>query len=162
VEALPNTDITRVDPQTGGTELVASFPAFVTGLAVVPLRVLEVEIDVRPASASNPINPAARGVVPVALLGSGGLDLAAVDPASLAFGPGGAAPVRPGTLGDTDGDGDLDLLLHFRIAATGIEPGDTDACLTGSTFEGQRIEGCDAIRTVGDAGGRARRTVSRR
>src|SRR5262245_46128586 len=39
-----NTRIIRVDPQTGGTEGVATFPAFVTGLAVVPFRVLEVEI----------------------------------------------------------------------------------------------------------------------
>ncbi len=155
--------IVRVDPRTGATEEIAGLVAsFVTGLAVVPFRLLEVEIDIRPASASNPINPAARGVVPLALLGSEELDVASVDPESLAFGPAGAAPVRAGALGDLNADGLPDLLLHFRIAATGIQAGDTETCLTGATLEGRPIEGCDAIRTAGLSSWRARWTAAGR
>ncbi len=49
-------------------------------------------------------------------------------------------------------DGDLDLFLHFNMQETGIQSGDTEASLTGETFDGQAITGNDAIETVGDAG----------
>jgi hypothetical protein len=47
-----------------------------------------------------------------------------------------------------DGDGDLDMVLHFKTQETGIQAGDTEACLIGETVDGQAIEGCDAIVTV--------------
>lgn len=52
-----------------------------------------------------------------------------------------------GHLSDVDKDGDLDLLLHYETAQTGIDPGDTQACLTGDTFGGASITGCDSIKT---------------
>ncbi|MCH7622283.1 MAG: hypothetical protein IH870_10335 [Chloroflexi bacterium] len=51
--------------------------------------------------------------------------------------------------GDYDGDGDLDLILHFNTEDTDIQCGDTEASLTGETFIGQPILGTDAIQTVG-------------
>jgi len=51
-------------------------------------------------------------------------------------------------LEDVDGDGDTDMILHFKTQATGIKCGDTSASLTGETFGGQMIEGSDSIRTV--------------
>jgi hypothetical protein len=50
---------------------------------------------------------------------------------------------------DTNGDGQLDLVLHFRTEQTGIQCGDTSANLTGETAAGGKIAGTDAIRTVG-------------
>ena len=47
-----------------------------------------------------------------------------------------------------DGDGDLDLLLHYETSQTGIDFGDTQVCLTGTTFDGRPIQGCDSIRTL--------------
>ena len=50
---------------------------------------------------------------------------------------------------DADGDGDLDLILHFKTQETGIQCGDTSAFLTGETFDGQAVEGSDSIKTAG-------------
>ena len=44
-------------------------------------------------------------------------------------------------------DGDADLLLHFDMPATGIDPGDTKACLTARTLGGVGVYGCDTVRT---------------
>jgi hypothetical protein len=46
-------------------------------------------------------------------------------------------------------DGDQVLVLHFRTQRAGIERSDTDASLTGATFDGQLIEGVDSVKTVG-------------
>jgi predicted nucleotidyltransferase len=50
-------------------------------------------------------------------------------------------------LQDVDRDGDVDLLLHYETQETGIDAGDTKACLTGLTSGGIHVYGCDAIRT---------------
>ena len=49
-----------------------------------------IEVDIKPGSSPNSINPFSRGVIPVALLGGVTFDVADVDESSLAFGPGGA------------------------------------------------------------------------
>ena len=50
---------------------------------------------------------------------------------------------------DVDEDGDTDLLLHFRLGDTDLDCNSTDGALTGETFDGQSIEGTDAVRMVG-------------
>jgi hypothetical protein len=109
-----------------------------------------IEIDIRPGSAVNPIQPRARGVVPVALLGSETFDVADVDVASLAFGPAGAAPAHGagGQLSDVNRDGFLDLVSHYRVARVGIAPDDEMACVNGTIFDGTPFEGCDSVWTV--------------
>jgi hypothetical protein len=110
---------------------------------------VEVGIDVKPGSDSNPIQPSSRGVVPVALLGSEEFDVADADPGTLAFGAGGAVPTKHPELEDVNGDGFTDLLSHYRTQETGIAPGDTEACLEGASFAGTPFRGCDELRTVG-------------
>jgi hypothetical protein len=109
--------------------------------------VLDVKIDIRPDSEKNPIKPGSRGVVPVVLYGAAGFDVTEIDASTLAFGPGGAGVAhRNGPhLEDVDADGDLDLVLHHRIASTGIDMGDVAACLRGETLDGLAFEGCDAV-----------------
>src|SRR5438552_3660567 len=94
-----------------------------------------VSIDIRPNAIRNCINVRADGKIPVAILSSSAFDATTVDPATVRFGSTGteAAAVRF-ALRDVDGDGSLDLLLHFNGRDTGIKCGDTSATLTGTTF----------------------------
>jgi len=114
-----------------------------------PPPVIEVVVDVKPDGVPNPVNPASRGVIPVAVLTTDTFDATTIDPATARFGPA-AAPIAHATghVEDVDDDGDLDLLLHFRTRATGIQCGDTSASLTAETFGGDPVEGSDSIVTV--------------
>jgi Tol biopolymer transport system component len=109
---------------------------------------IEIEIDIKPGSFPNSINPESSEVIPVAILTTDTLDATTVDPTTVLFGLTGteAAPVQS-ALEDVDGDGDTDMILHFKTQDTDINCGDTSASLTGETFSGQAIEGSDSIQT---------------
>lgn len=104
-----------------------------------------VMIDIKPGDATSRVNLKRKGVIPVAILTTPAFDATTVDPLSVRFGPRGATESHGrGHIEDVDGDGDLDLMLHFRTQETGIAVGDTEACLTGQTFGGTPIRGCGA------------------
>ena len=115
----------------------------------LPVTVISVDIDIKPGSDPNSINPKSKGVIPVAVLTDQNFDATMVDVSTVVFGPAGAQPVHKGHIEDVDGDGDDDLLLHFNTQDTGIQCGDAEATLSGATFGGQAIEGSDSIKTVG-------------
>lgn len=123
----------------------------------------EIAIDVRPGSDRNPIQLRSRGVIPVAIFGGADFHVADVDQASVRFGPARAIPAhhRPHRLADIDGDGNLDVVLHFRTEATGFDCGDTTAGLTGLTFDGREFAGSDAIDVLGCNGRGSRATGPR-
>jgi hypothetical protein len=110
---------------------------------------LVVGIDIKPGSDENPVNPFSRGRIPVAILGSEGVDVRRVDARTLRFGPSEAPPAdkKGGSLKDVNGDGWLDLVSHYRTEQSGIAVGDTQACVTGE-IDGEAFEGCDRVRTV--------------
>jgi hypothetical protein len=112
-------------------------------------------IDIKPGSDENPINPSAKGLIPVATLGSAAIDVRLIDVRSLAFGPGGAPAARGGHYEDVNNDGFVDLVTHHATAESGIEHGDTEACLSGTIGE-TPFTACDHIVTVPRKSSRSR------
>jgi hypothetical protein len=107
--------------------------------------ILGVQIDIKPGSVENSINLKSKGVVPVALLTADDFDALAADPVTVRFA--GADALRWSRC-DADGDGDVDLLLHFSTQMLDLDSHSTEAVMTGTTFSGQEFEGSDAVRIV--------------
>jgi len=114
-------------------------------------QLLTVQIDVRPGSDKNPIQLGSRGVLPVVLYGENDFAIEDVDWNSLAFGPGAAAIAHENGphFDDVDGDGLLDMILHFRISEIGLTADDVEVCLDGQSTDGTSFEGCDDVTPVG-------------
>jgi hypothetical protein len=115
---------------------------------------LPVQIDIKPGATPNAINPGAGGNVPVAILTTPDFVGTTVNASSVCFGDAEAPAERDctethgtGHTQDVDKDRDLDLLLHYDTRETGIDVGDTRACLTGLTSAGIHIFGCDTVKT---------------
>ncbi len=108
-----------------------------------------VDIDIKPGGDPNSINLHRKGVIPVAILTTPVFDATIVDADTVQFGPGAATKAhKQAHVEDVEDDGDLDVVLHFRTQDADIASTDTEACLTGETFDGQQIEGCDSVRVV--------------
>ena len=124
-----------------------------------PPPVIEVSADIKPMSWPNPLNVRARGVLPVAILGTADFDVSQVDPATVRLE--GVAPLRwaledVGTADDPlagpDGFTDLSLKFDTReiVAALGaVDDGDVVVLhLTGELkeeFGGTPISGQDVV-----------------
>jgi hypothetical protein len=122
----------------------------IDNLTIASSPTTSVNIDIQPGSFPNSLNPRSQGVIPVAILTTDTFDAVTVDPLSVEFGPKGAMETHgQGHIEDVNGDGHLDLVLHFNTQDTGIQCGQASAALTGETFAGQLIQGSDSIQTVG-------------
>ncbi len=128
---------------------------------------ITVDIDIKPGSCPNPLNVKSKGVLPIAILGTGDYDVTAIDPTSIRLA--GVEPLRSGyedvatPVSDsndcnctTDGaDGFLDLTLKFAtqriVEAIGdVNDGDVRVLtLTGVLYDPvpfeTPIEGTDCI-----------------
>lgn len=143
----------RGDPDPAGNQynLLLNEVNFVTH----GCGVLEVGIDIKPGGEPNSIKLSNKGVIPVAILSTTTFDATTVDPATVCFGDAEDPSQRDcseahgtGHVEDVNGDLLPDLVLHYETGETGIDLGDTEACLTGETFGGQPVAGCDSVRPL--------------
>lgn len=111
---------------------------------------LQVNIDIKPGSFPNAVNPRSKGKIPVAVLTDENFDATTVNWATVLFGVQGteAEPVHH-AFEDVDGDGDIDMIFHFRTQDTGIQCGDTSAYMRGFTLDDKELKGYDSIKPVG-------------
>lgn len=106
--------------------------------------IAEVAIDIKPGSFSNSINLKSKGNVRVAILTDSTFDATTVDQSTVVFA--GASPLQIGQMPkDVNSDGLLDVSLLFKTQDLNLQPGDTEACLSGKTFSGQQFEGRDGV-----------------
>ncbi|CAN5233645.1 hypothetical protein BH24ACT10_BH24ACT10_03970 [soil metagenome] len=152
--------------QAGGADPVVKGARFdtATGALVVPARTtavflertaapaLEVDVQVKPGGGPTAvINPKSRGSLPFAVLSEAGFDpVRDLDVDSLRLGRTGkedsVGRCAPG--GDLNGDRVVDLRCTARTQATGIQSGDTQLLLVGSTVGGREVTGTASVRTV--------------
>jgi parallel beta-helix repeat protein len=123
-------------------------------LAVFPIAVA-VDLDILPGDPTNTFDLNSGGVLAVAVPTTPEFDAATIDASDLSqirFGDvDGTVRVSPEdeTLGDVDGDGDLDRVFTFSISSLresgALTPASTRAGLGGNTFQGPAWWGEDAV-----------------
>lgn len=102
----------------------------------------DLEIDIKPGGNPNNINLKSRGVVPVAVLTTEVFNASTIDPSTETVEFAEASPVR-WMLCDVDGDGDDDMLFHFKTQELNLDGDSIEATLT---VDG--IAGTDTVRIV--------------
>ena len=114
------------------------------------------QIDIKPGSDPNSINLAGNGLIAVAIFTTTDFDASHVDAGTVQFAE---ADAVHRALEDVDGDGDLDMVLHFLLEDTNLEEvyaqllaGDGDSTrrslavsLAGATLDGTSITGSDGV-----------------
>src|SRR4029079_16288704 len=86
------------------------------------------KIDIKPGAFPNLINLGSTATIQVAILTTSVSDGEPsdfdpwddLDRVTLGFGPGKAQPQNEPSAKDVDGDGDIDMLLHFKTQQTGV------------------------------------------
>lgn len=122
------------------------------------------EIDIKPCSDPNAINPDGGGVIPVGIKQTDDFDptsRVAVDTLrfgapDVVIGGDGAEAAHDGHVEDVvpcDGDGMDDLVVHFPTEDTGFDGDEGVGRLEGETDDGTPLLGEDSVKLVGGGGG---------
>jgi len=124
---------------------------FLTRLPDCLVDVQPVDVDVKPDNSENKVNAKSQGVIPVAIYTTADFDATTIVGSSVQLA---GISTDHFALEDVDGDGDLDLILHFNtqavITALGVdlasgESVSVEAELTGETIDEVMIQGFDTI-----------------
>ena len=107
-----------------------------------------VNLDIKPGSDPNSINPNSKGEIPVAVLSTENFDATTIDASTVSFGAATQESHNTGHIEDVNGDGLSDMVLHFMTPDVGITD-QTELCISGQTTDGVTIIGCDAVNLVG-------------
>lgn len=136
------------------------FYALVANL-LLPIPVVQTaRIEVAPFGRYTRIVTGSKRPFFVAWFGSEALPVSGIDAASIAFGPGAAAPLSSFGLTpeprsrDLDEDGYGDLVFAFRSVDAGLVVGEQEACLAGEV-DGVGFEGCALVEGVSGPGARS-------
>ena len=140
--------IDGADVVVGAPNLADTGAAYYFDLSVLADEPHFVDIDVKPGSDDNLLDPDDTGTVWVAILSSMDFDALQVDPATVAFGPESARPDRD-RVDDINGDGLADLKLRFAIPDIGLSCDATTLQLTGTTYAGKAIFGQETMQVIG-------------
>lgn len=131
----------------------------VFGSTSIPAPIIDVKvaIGIKPGGDSNSINcNNERGVFTVAILATEAFDPTTVDRATVTLEGAQETHINKKTGAprrheeDVDGDGDIDIVLHFRLGETDLKCDSIEASLMGETFDGQTIVGTDSVHMIGN------------
>ena len=159
IDAVPGADCTLATDQRGVAR--PQGPACDIGaFELEVIQVVQVTIDIKPGNDPNSINCNVESqIVTVAILTTDTFDATTVNHTTVTFEGASETHVDKKTSEprrheeDVDGDGDIDLVFHFRLGDTGLTCASIEGTLTGETFDGQTIEGTDAVRMIDRGGG---------
>ena len=137
----------------GSTSQNGDYMLVVSGVTGGP-QVLHINIDVKPGKENiSPLNPKAKGRVPVALLSAENFDPADVDVNSLTFGhdsdEDSLEKCNKGSA-DFNKDGVKELICHFDNRTASFRKGDIEGVLKGKLKDGTLIEGRGLLKVVGE------------
>ena len=146
--------LVTIDPSTGVATLIGVLPDLsgFSSIAFVPDPVTPVDIDIKPGSDLNPINVGSNGVIPVAIFSTEDFDATMIDPTTVRL-AGAEVAVRGKGKSmvheeDVDDDGFVDLVCQVETESLGEYLESGKVWLTGETYGGQQIEGCDIVLVV--------------
>ena len=128
-------------------------------ISITPESATLVNLDIKPGSDLNPVNPKSKGKLPVVLFGSEELDVSTIDLETVLLNGVHLTEKNNGSLftslKDKNRDGFGDLVMRFAMQDLGIEAGMDELLLSGNFLDGGAFEGSDIISIVGagDANG---------
>ncbi|PWH13803.1 MAG: hypothetical protein DDG60_09595 [Anaerolineae bacterium] len=123
-----------------------------TGNLEIIHSIQTVPLDIKPGSDPNSINLRSKGTVPAAILSAPGFDAMVIDPSTVTLAGAPVALRSNGTpmvsLKDVNGDGRLDLVLHFNTVDLQLDQSSTEALLQAQTMDGTSALGVDWVKVI--------------
>lgn len=133
------------------TPAVGDYTLNISGITVAA-RTKQINIEVKPGVKDlAPLNPIAKGKVPVAIMGSASFDVSEIKQKSLTFGSSGneqSLSKCQKVTRDINQDGYADLLCHFENSVAGFRSGDIEGILKGDAQKGVKFEGRALLKVV--------------